>query len=172
MSAIEETIDVGVPVRTAYNQWTQFKSFPRFAAAVKKVDQLRPNVTRWMIGFGPLRRESEVEIVRQQPDRCVAWRSLERQPRHRGEVTFRPLGPERTEIVVRVHYEPRGLGESLAGAFGVPHRMVRFGLEHFKEFIESLGEESGGWRGAISKGRVQPFEPEPPRSQVPKWPTG
>lgn len=172
MSAIEETVAVGVPVRTAYNQWTQFKSFPRFVAAVKKVDQIRPNVTCWMIGFGPLRRESEVEIVQQQPDRCVAWRSLERRPRHRGEVTFRSLGPDRTEVVVRMQYEPRGLGETLAGALGVPHRMVRSGLGNFKEFIESLGEEVGGWRGSISKGRVQPVELEPPRSQVPKWPTG
>lgn len=172
MSLIEETIEIAVPVRTAYNQWTQFKSFPRFVPAAKRVDQIRPNVTCWVIGFGPLRHESEVEIVRQQPDRCVSWRSLDRKPRHRGEVSFRSLGPYRTEIVVQLRYEPRGPREILGDALGVPRRMVRSGLGHFKEFIECLGEAGGAWRGSISSGRVQPAEQVPPRSRVPTWPTG
>jgi uncharacterized membrane protein len=67
MRTIEETVEVAVPVCTAYNQWTQFKSFPRFMASVKRVDQLRPAMTRWVIGWGPLMMsyEFEVEIVEQ-----------------------------------------------------------------------------------------------------------
>lgn len=172
MSAIAEMVEIGVPVRIAYNQWTQFKSFPRFLAAVRTVDQLRPSVTCWVIGLGPLRREFDVEIVQQDPDCFVAWWCLGRHHRHRGEVTFQSLGPHRTEVIVRIQYEPHGLNELLGAALGVPRRIVRSGLGQFKDFIECLGEEDGAWRGSISKGRVQPVESKPPRSRVPTWPHG
>ncbi|MYS43916.1 cyclase, partial [Streptomyces sp. SID5998] len=90
MHTVEETIDIAVPVRTAYDQWTQFKSFPRFMTVVRRVEQVRPAVTAWVIGVGPVRREFEAEIVDQEPDSHVTWRSLERRPGHRGEVRFRP----------------------------------------------------------------------------------
>jgi uncharacterized membrane protein len=172
MRTIEETLEVAVPVRTAYNQWTQFKSFPRFMASVKRVDQIRPAMTRWVIGWGPLSYEFEVEIVEQRPDAYAAWRSLDRRPCHRGEVTFRPLESRRTAVAVRMEYEPRGVGELVADALSVPRRTVRAELEHFKVFIEGLGEEVGAWRGSIRGGHVQPSEPVPPRSQVPCWPHG
>lgn len=172
MRTIEETVEVAVPVGTAYNQWTQFKSFPRFMASVKRVDQIRPAMTRWVIGWGPLSYEFEVEIVEQRPDACVAWRSLDRRPCHQGEVTFRPLDSGRTAVAVRMQYEPQGVGELVVDALSVPRRTVRAELEHFKEFIEGLGEEVGAWRGSIRGGHVQPTEPIPPRSQVPTWPHG
>lgn len=172
MSAIAEAVEIGVPVHIAYNQWTQFKSFPRFLAAVRTVDQLRPSVTCWAIGFGPLRREFDVEIVQQDPDRFVAWWCLGPRHRHRGEVTFHPLGPGRTEVIVRIQYRPRGRKELLEAALGVPRQIVRFGLRQFKDFIECVGEDGSAWRGSISKGRVQPVESKPPRSRVPTWPHG
>ncbi|MET7901243.1 SRPBCC family protein [Streptomyces sp. NPDC005355] len=173
MKSIEETIEVAVPVRTAYNQWTQFKSFPRFMYAVKRVDQVKPNLTRWVIGLGPVRREFEAEIVEQQPDSSVVWRSLERRPSHWGEVSFRPMGPERAGVTVRIEGRPGGVAGLLTDAsFGVTRRVVRVELGHFKEFIEGVGEESGAWRGAIRHGHVLPPEPEPPRSRVARWPVG
>jgi uncharacterized membrane protein len=102
----------------------------------------------------------------------VAWRSLDRRPCHRGEVTFRSLDSRRTAVAVRMQYEPHGVGELVADALSVPRRTVRAELEHFKEFIEGLGGEGGAWRGSIHDGRVQPVEPIPPRSQVPTWPHG
>ncbi|WP_351225952.1 SRPBCC family protein [Streptomyces sp. NPDC002133] len=172
MHTVEETIEIAVPVRTAYNQWTQFKSFPRFMSVVKSVEQIRPNLTRWVIGFGPMRHEFEAEIVEQRPDSLVAWRSLDRCSHHRGEVSFRATASDRTAVFVRMHVTPHGVTGRLTHAPGFTRRVVRAELGHFKEFIEGLGQEGGAWRGSVRNGHVQPLEPEPPRSRVPHWPVG
>lgn len=172
MNTIEETIEVAVPVRTAYNQWTQFKSFPRFMSVVKRVEQVRPAVTAWVIGFGPMCHEFEAEIVEQEPDTCLVWRSLGRRPFHRGEVSFRPNGSGGTAVTVRLHIEPRGAAGAFSNVSKVTGRVVRLELGHFKEFIEGLGEEGGAWRGTIRNGHVLPTEPAPPRSRVACWPVG
>ncbi|MEU1464646.1 SRPBCC family protein [Streptomyces sp. NPDC005727] len=172
MSTVNETIEIAVPVRTAYDQWTQFKSFPRFMTVVKRVEQVKPNVTTWVIGVGPVRREFEAEIVEQEPDSHVAWRSLERRPSHRGEVSFRSIARGGTSVSLRLEVEPRGLGGRLTVVPGLTRRVVRSELEHFKEYIEGLGEAGGSWRGTIRNGHVRHAEPEPPRSQVPCWPVG
>ncbi|CAL9338997.1 hypothetical protein SUDANB126_00237 [Streptomyces sp. enrichment culture] len=172
MNSFEESIEVAVPVHTAYNQWTQFKTFPRFMPVVKEVEQLRPNLTRWVVGAGPVRHEFTAEIVEQRPDSLVAWRGLGRRAGHRGEVSFRKLAPDRTEVVVRMRFEPHGIkGRALARTGATP-RAVRAGLGRFKEFIEGLGQECGAWRGVIRNGQVQPSEPDPPRSRVAGWPVG
>lgn len=169
---VAESVDVAVPVHTAYNQWTQFKSFPRFMTVVKGVEQLRPNLTHWVIGIGPLRHEFTAEIVEQRPDQLVAWRILDRRAGHRGEVTFREPAAGRTEVAVRIRLQPRGVGGRLLARTGMVPRVVRAELGRFKEFIEGLGEEGGGWRGVIRNGQVQPSEPVSPRSRVPHWPVG
>ncbi|MEV0690834.1 SRPBCC family protein [Streptomyces sp. NPDC050388] len=172
MHTVEETIEVAVPVRTAYDAWTQFKSFPRFMTGVRRVDQIRPTVTRWVVGVGPVRREVEIEIVEQVPDSHLVWRSLERRPSHRGEVSFRSSMTGTTEITVRVRTEAHGATGVLAAVPGVTRRVVRSGLQHFKTYIEGMGDASGAWRGTIRNGHVQPMEPKPSRSQVPCWPVG
>lgn len=172
MYTFEEMVEVGVPVPTAYNQWSQFKSFPRFMSAVKKVDQVRPNFTNWVIGFGPLRSEFAAEIVEQVPDSHVAWRSLGGRSSHQGEVSFRAAGPDRTEMHLRMRIGRHGATGLAARAPQFTRRVVRSELAHFKEFIEGLGQEGGAWRGIIRDGHVQPMEPEPPRSRVPHWPVG
>ncbi|GAB1332603.1 SRPBCC family protein [Streptomyces sennicomposti] len=172
MHTVEETIDIAVPVRTAYDQWTQFKSFPRFMTVVKRVEQVRPTVTAWVIGVGPVRGEFEAEIVDQEPDSHVTWRSLERHPGHRGEVRFRPTAAGGTAVTVRIEAEPRGVAGRLTGVPGLAGRVLRSELGHFKEFIEGRGEAGGAWRGSIRHGHVHPAEPEPPRSRVPCWPVG
>ncbi|MEU6577905.1 SRPBCC family protein [Streptomyces sp. NPDC046805] len=172
MSAIEESVEVKVPVRTAYDQWTQFKSFPRIMNPVQRVDQVGPAMTRWKVRVGLFRKEYMAEIVEQQPDSLIAWRSAERNPWQWGEVSFRPAGPDRTVIKVNMHVEPRGLIGRLPDPANTVRRAVREGLDDFKEFIEGLGDASGAWRGSIHNGRVTPSEPNPPRSRVPKWPVG
>ncbi|MEV6616675.1 SRPBCC family protein [Streptomyces sp. NPDC051051] len=169
MHSVEETIGIAVPVGTAYNQWTQYTGFPRFMRVVKRVDQLRPALTTWTIAAGPVRREFQAEIVEQEPDSHVVWRSLGRRPAHRGEVTFRPGAAGGTEMTVRIDIEPRGVTGVLAG---LADRVVRDELRHFKEYIEGLGEETGAWRGVIRDGRVRPQESKPHRSRVAHWPTG
>ncbi|MFC5824237.1 SRPBCC family protein [Nonomuraea insulae] len=171
MRAIEEMVEIAVPVHTAYNQWTQFKSFPRFMTTVKRVDQIRPTITRWVIGFGPIRREFEAEIVEQRPDSHVVWRSLEGRPRHRGEVTFRSTASGGSSVTVRMQTEPLGGVHVLMSGTGITRRVVRRELRRFREFMERLGEECGAWRGTIRDGRVQ-AEADPPRCRVPTWPVG
>ncbi|MET9395627.1 SRPBCC family protein [Streptomyces sp. NPDC006624] len=172
---VEETVEIAVPVRTAYNQWTQFKTFPRFSGVVRGVEQIRPTVTAWTLGYGPLRHRFAVEIVEQDPDAYLAWRGLEQSPSHQGEVEFRPTQSGGTAITVRMLLEPRGAARILtrsSGAARLAARVVRGELMEFKRFIEGLGQEGGAWRGTIRNGRVQHDHPEPPRSRVAQWPVG
>ncbi|QDI72985.1 cyclase [Streptomyces calvus] len=176
---VEETVRVAVPVRTAYNQWTQFKTFPRFSAVVRGVEQPRPTVTVWTVGYGPLRHRFAAEIVEQDPDAYLAWRGLEQYPSHQGEIEFRPTESGGTAITVRMLLEPQGGARILAASSRAARltarltaRLVRGELMHFKRFIEGLGQESGAWRGTIRNGRVQYEHPEPPRSRVARWPVG
>lgn len=172
MNTVEETVEVEVPARTAYDQWTQFQSFPRFMAAVKSVEQTRPAVTAWVIGYGPLRHTFETEIVEQQPDSHLAWRSLGRRSSHRGDVTFRTTAQGRTAITVRVRVRPRGVVGVLAHVPRLTSRAVRRELRHFKDFIEGHGESGGAWRGTIRNGHVRPVDSGSPRSRAPTWPVG
>ncbi|MFD7771296.1 SRPBCC family protein [Streptomyces sp. NPDC059787] len=172
---VEETVEVAVPVRTAYNQWTQFKTFPRFSTTVHDVEQVRPAVTVWTIGYGPLRHRFAVETVEQDPDAYLAWRGLEQNPSHQGEVEFRPTGSGGTAITVRMLLTPRGAARILTRSSRVTRLtagLVRGELMNFKQFIEGLGQEGGAWRGTIRNGRVQHEHPEPPRSRVAQWPVG
>ncbi|MEV0241617.1 SRPBCC family protein [Streptomyces sp. NPDC050674] len=172
---VEETVEVAVPVSTAYNQWTQFKTFPRFSTVVRGVEQVRPTVIEWSIGYGPLRRRFAVEIVEQDPDAYLAWRGVEQHPSHQGEVEFRPDGSGGTAITVRILLTPRGATSILtrsSGAARLTARLVRGELMNFKQFIEGMGQEGGAWRGTIRNGRVQHDHPEPPRSRVAQWPVG
>ncbi|MFF7051509.1 SRPBCC family protein [Streptomyces griseorubiginosus] len=172
---VEETVEVAVPVRTAYNQWTQFKTFPRFSTVVHDVEQVRPTVTAWTLGYGALRRRFPVEIVEQDPDTCLIWRGLDQHPSHRGEVQFRPTRSGGTAVTVRMLLEPRGVAKLLLGSSKgaqVVARLVRRELRNFKDYIEGVGQEGGAWRGTIRNGRVQHDHPEPPRSRVARWPVG
>ncbi|MFG3547486.1 SRPBCC family protein [Streptomyces sp. NPDC047725] len=170
MSTTQQTIQVAVPLRTAYNQWTQFTTFPRFMTVVKGVEQVRPTLTHWVLGIGPVRRRFAAEILEQEPDTRLVWRTLD--SRHEGDVTFRSSGPERTMITVRVRIGRGGIASALLNVTGLTRRVVGAELTHFKEFIEGLGQEVGAWRGTIRNGHVRPLEPEPPRSRVPRWPVG
>ncbi|WP_330194306.1 SRPBCC family protein [Pseudarthrobacter sp. J47] len=169
---VDESIDLTVPVGVAYNQWTQFESFPRFATVVKEVNQIRPNLSHWVIGVGPWRHEFDAEIVDQLPDSLVAWRSLDRRFKHGGKAMFRTVDPENSTLTVRLQIEPHGLPGLISQVPGLAQRVVQGELRQFKEFIESVGQEGGAWRGVIRNGHVLPSEPEPPRSRVPRWPVG
>ncbi|MFE2052053.1 SRPBCC family protein [Streptomyces sp. NPDC059459] len=172
---VEETVRIAVPVRTAYDQWTQFKAFPRFSDVVRGVEQIRPTVTAWTLGYGPLRHRFAIEIVEQDPDAYLAWRGLEQHASHQGEVEFRPTGSGGTALTVRLLLEPRGTARILtrsSAATSLTARLVRGELGKFKQFIEGLGQAGGAWRGTIRNGRVQHDQPEPPRSRVAQWPVG
>lgn len=170
MSIIEGSIDVRVPVRMAYNQWTQFESFPRFMEGVQRVERSQSNMTHWVTTSGGATREFDAEILEQRPDERLVWRSLDT-PRHSGAVTFQPRGDDLTRVELTIDFDPQGLMERAADAVGMVRRRVHADLKCFKEFIEGQGSETGQWRGEIRDSRVRPDSgQECPR--VPNWPSG
>ena len=152
MSAtIEQTVEVEVPIGTAYNQWTQFEDFPRFMEGVEEVKQLDDRRLHWVAEFGGERHEWDAEIVEQQPEERVAWRNTDGKE-NAGVVTFHKTGENETRIMVQMDVDPDGLVESAGDALGIPKRRVRGDLERFKELIESRGQETGAWRGEVEQG--------------------
>jgi uncharacterized membrane protein len=151
MSTIVESIDVGVPVRTAYNQWTQFEEFPQFMDAVERVDQLDDQRLHWVAKVAGKRKEWDAKITEQTPDQRVAWTAIDGAP-NGGVVTFHRLDDSTTRVTVQMDIEPEGAVEAVGDAIGAPDRQVKGDLERFKEFIESRGQETGAWRGEIKRG--------------------
>lgn len=148
-SLIEKGIEVEVPVRTAYDQWTQFEEFPRFMEGVLEVKQLDEGRLRWTadVGAGNT-REWTAEITEQLPDRRIAWRSLEG-AQNSGVVTFHHISPGRSRVMLQLEYEPEGIMESVGDVLGVMSARVAGDLERFKHFVEDRGAETGAWRGTI-----------------------
>ncbi len=150
MSKVEESIEVSVPVRTAYNQWTQFEEFPQFMDGVESVKQLDDTHLRWVAEIGGKRHEWEAEITEQDPDQRVAWKSTDGKT-NAGVVTFHRLGEAQTKVMVQIDYEPEGILERVGDAIGADERKVKGDLKRFKELIESRGTETGAWRGEVDQ---------------------
>jgi uncharacterized membrane protein len=152
MATIERSIDVEVPVRVAYNQWTQFEDFPKFMEGVRHVRQADDKRLHWKAEIGGKEQEWFAEITEQLPDERIAWRSRSGAP-NAGVVTFHRLGDSRTRIMLQLDYEPQGAVETVGDALGVVSRRVQGDLQRFKDFIEARGRETGGWRGEIPQER-------------------
>jgi uncharacterized membrane protein len=147
---VVQTVDVAVPVSTAYNQWTQFESFPKFMEGVERIEQLTPTRTHWVTKIAGVQREFDAEITEQHPDDRVAWRTVGG-THQAGVVTFHRLDDQRTRITLQMEHEPEGVAEKVGDALGVVQRRMKGDLEHFREFIESRGHEEGGWRGDVGR---------------------
>jgi uncharacterized membrane protein len=154
METIEKSITVDVPVRTAYNQWTQFEEFPQFMAGVEEVRQQGDKFTHWRANIGGKTEEWDAEIIEQTPDQRVAWRSTTGS-HNAGTVSFLPQGVNQTQVTLRLEYEPEGVIENVGDALGLVERRVTGDLERFKEFIETRGSETGAWRGEIHGSQVE-----------------
>lgn len=150
MSQIEESIDVDVPVRTAYNQWTQFESFPAFMGGVEKITQVSDTMTHWVLSVDGVSREFDAEITEQVPDERVAWKSVSGTT-HAGVVTFHRLDEGKTRIMLQLETEPEGVVETVADKLGFLKRQAKGDLERFKTFIEGRGTETGAWRGEVKQ---------------------
>jgi uncharacterized membrane protein len=151
---ITESIEVDVPVSTAYNQWTQFEDFPLFMEGVEHVEQLDDTRLHWVAKVGGKTNEWDAKILEQHPDKQVSWIS-EDGKKTRGTVAFEPIGESRTRISLSMSYQAEGLTEALGSAVGLDERRVRGDLQRFKELIESRGAESGAWRGEVSAGTTK-----------------
>ena len=150
MSTVVESVDVAVPVRTAYNQWTQFEEFPRFMDGVEEIRQVTPEMTHWKVKVAGVEREFDARITEQHPDERVAWTSLDG-PRHAGVVTFHRLDETHTRVTVQMDIDPDGIAETVGDKAGVIDRRVKGDVKRFKEFIENRGSETGAWRGDVDR---------------------
>lgn len=150
MSQIIETIDVNVPVRTAYDQWTQFEEFPLFMEGVEKVEQLDDTHLRWKAKVAVVGKEWIAEITEQVPDERVAWHAVEGAT-NGGVVTFHRLSDDKTRVTLQLDVEPEGPVEKVGDALGFVARQAKGDMERFKAFIEARGAETGAWRGTVNQ---------------------
>jgi uncharacterized membrane protein len=152
MATVEKTIDVNVPVSTAYDQWTQFEEFPRFMEGIVSVRQIDDGHVHWVAEVNGERQEWDAEIVEQEPDRVIAWRSTGGL-RNSGRVEFLAIA-EGTRVSVEMEYEPEGIKETVGAALGLDGGQVGDDLERFKDLVEGRDLPTGSWRGEISDGDV------------------
>ena len=150
MSTIEKSIDVEVPVRTAYNQWTQFEEFPKFMEGVEAVRQLDNQRLHWRANVGGKVEEWDAVITEQHPDERIAWKNTTGAS-NAGVVTFHRLSDATTRVMLQLEYDPQGVVENVGDMLGVVSRRIAGDLERFKEFIEARGQETGAWRGEVER---------------------
>ena len=148
MPRFEDTIDVEVPVRVAYDQWTQFEDFPNFMDGVESVTQQDDKTLNWTAKIAGQTKEWTAEITDQTPDRRIAWKSTSG-AKNAGAVLFESAGPEQTRITLRVDADPEGPIETLGANLGFLEGQVKGDLRRFKDYIETRAVPSGAWRGEI-----------------------
>ncbi|MGK3951255.1 SRPBCC family protein [Microbacterium sp. I2] len=151
MTQIIESIDVDVPVTMAYNQWTQFESFPNFLDEVESITQIDDTHLRWKVRVGMFTREFDAEITEQHPDERVAWRSIGGDTAHAGVVTFHKLSDTSSRVTVQIDWTPSDALEHLGSLVGAGSHAVKKDLRNFKEFIENTDRETGAWRGDVER---------------------
>jgi uncharacterized membrane protein len=149
MSTIEKSIELNVPVQTAYNQWTQFEEFPKFMEGVKQVKQIDDKRLQWKATIAGKDEEWTAEITEQIPDQRIAWTS-KGGAINAGVVTFYPVSDATSKLMLQMGYVPNGAVEKTGDAMGLVTRRVEGDLKRFKTFIESRGQETGAWRGTVT----------------------
>ncbi len=151
MSQVQESVDVEVPVRTAYDQWTQFESFPHFMDGVESITQVDDTHNHWVTKVAGVTREFDTEITEQHADERIAWKSVGGEVHHAGVVTFHRLSDTSSRVMVQMDWEPEGAKEKLGSALGFDDRRIKGDLERFKALIESQGTESGAYRETVPR---------------------
>ncbi len=151
MSTVTESVDVKVSVTTAYNQWTQFESFPRFMDGVEEIRQVDDTHTHWKIKVAGVTKEFDATITEQNPDERVAWTS-DSGPTHAGVITFHRIDDDTTRVTAQMDIDPDGFVENVADKLGILDRKVKGDMDRFKTFIENRdGQETGAWRGDVDR---------------------
>jgi len=154
MPTVKKSIEVDVPVRVAYDQWTQFEEFPRFMEGVEAVEQLDDKRVHWRAKVAGKVEEWDAEITEQVPDKIIAWRSTSG-ARNEGIVRFTPLGESKTKIELEMHWEPKDVTERIGDVLGADDMRIQGDLGRFKKFIEERRTPTGAWRGEVRGGKVE-----------------
>jgi uncharacterized membrane protein len=149
MAQVIEAIDVDVPVNTAYNQWTQFETFPHFLSMVQSITQIDDETMHWVVKIAGQEREFDAKVTEQLPDERVAWTSIGGDDKHAGVVTFHKLSDTTSRVTVQLDWEPQDALEKAGEVLGFDDRAIKTDMKNFKEFIEKRGAETGAWRGEI-----------------------
>lgn len=152
MEKVDKSFEVDVPVRVAYNQWTQFEMFPRFMEGVEEVRQVDDTHLHWRANIAGKQEEWNVEITEQVPDQVIAWTSISGVP-NAGAVRFEPVNAVCTRVDLTMEYEPQTLLQRMGDAVGVVSRKVEKTADDFKRFVEERGRETGAWRGEVHGGQ-------------------
>ncbi len=150
MSTVKSDIDVNVPISVAYNQWTQFESFPQFMGGIDSITQSDDTHTHWNVSIAGIKREFDAEITEQKPDERVAWKSIGGET-HAGVVTFHRIADDQTRVSVQLDWKPEGIVEKVGALLQVDDIQIDRDLHRFKELIESNGFETGAWRGTVER---------------------
>lgn len=150
MTNVEKFVEIDCPVRTVYNQYTQFEDWPRFMEGVEKIHQTSDSTLHWVTSIGGVKREFDTRITEQIPDDRIAWVSTSNE-KHAGVATFHRLSDNKTRVMVQLSYDPEGFTENVGSALGLVGNRLEGDLERLKEFIEKRGQETGAWRGEIKQ---------------------
>ena len=151
LSFVQDSIEVDVPISTAYKQWTQFEDFPRFMKDVEEVRQVDDTHLHWRANIAGEPVEWDAEITTQIPDRRISWRSTSG-PTNSGAVSFDRVTDNRTRITLRMSYRAPGLAEKVGDALGIVRVELSGNLHRFADFIQSRQRETGAWRGTVTGG--------------------
>ena len=156
MPKIEDSIEVQVPVQQAYNQWTQFEQFPKFMEGIQSVQQLDDTHVQWVAEIRGESRQWTTEITEQQPDKKIAWKTIDGEVKNDGIVTFEPVGDAQTRVNLQMEVEGESNAENVAGdLLGIVKGQVHGDLERFKQLVENHDQETGAWRGEVQNGETK-----------------
>ncbi|WP_351224463.1 SRPBCC family protein [Streptomyces sp. NPDC002133] len=151
---IIEALDVGVPLRTAYDHWTQYEEFSSFTKGVRSVSMSDEMTSDWKVKVGPSSRSFKATVQEQIPDDRIAWTSEGAKGSTKGAVSFHELAPTLTRIVLVVEYYPSGFFEKTGNLWRAQGRRMRLDFKHFQRYVTLTDEEPEGWRGEIRDGEV------------------
>ena len=150
MSTVKSDVDVNVPISVAYNQWTQFESFPQFLSGIDSIEQIDDTHLHWNVSIAGVKREFDAVVTEQIPDERIAWNSTEGED-HAGVVTFHRLADDQTRISMQLDWKPQGVVEKVGSLLQVDDIQIDHDLRKFKDLIESNGFETGAWRGTVDR---------------------
>ncbi|MFD4228002.1 SRPBCC family protein [Streptomyces sp. NPDC058545] len=151
---IIEVLDVGVPLRTAYDYWTQYEEFSSFTKGVRSVSMSDEMASDWKVKVGPSSRSFKATVQEQIPDDRIVWTSEGAKGTTNGAVSFHELAPTLTRIVLVLEYYPSGFFEKTGNIWRAQGRRVRLDFKHFQRYVTLTGDEPEGWRGEIRDGEV------------------
>ncbi|MFF0195145.1 SRPBCC family protein [Streptomyces anulatus] len=151
---IIEVMDVGVPLRTAYDAWTQYDEFSGFMKGVQSVSKGEDEESDWKVKVGPSSRSFKATVQEQVPDDRIVWTSEGAKGSTRGAISFHELAPNLTRIVLVMEYYPSGFFEKTGNLWRAQGRRVRLDFKHFQRYVTLTEEEPEGWRGEIRDGEV------------------